>query len=577
MTALFALAATAGVLSTGCGAYEPEPEYPQQVQYVALTPATSAELAAQQEARAQAAAESREILIGVDGDEYSDTDPSALTEFKPALDGHGVWVDDASYGTVWVPSREEVGDDFQPYVTAGHWTYSDATDYVWVSDYSWGWAPFHYGRWVHLPGHGWAWIPGRRYAGAWVTWRVGPAGYGYVGWAPAPPAWYWHHGVAYGWSYGWYNHHDHYVYCPRTYVYHQTVGTHVVRGAAARQQHYGRTQDYVPARPGTGGGDRVVASPSVNGGGRVVASPSVNGGGRVVASPSVSGGVSPGAGVVERAGATPGLGNGNRGPRPEELGLGHGAVVAPPTSNQGLSRAQAFASPATAVAAGAAAPAHLRPATQGAGVPNRGPASSASVPGGARGLAATNPAPSFANPSAPSSTAPSRSSAPAMRAQPSYAAPSAPSYAAPSPPFRSSAPAVRSTPSSPDPSPSFRSSAPAVRSTPSFADPSPSFRSSAPAVRSTPTPSVRPAPTPTPSFRSSTPSVRSTPTPSFRSSTPSVRSTPTPSFRSSTPSVRSTPSFRSSTPSVRSAPSRSSSPSRSSAPAVRSGGGFRSR
>ncbi|MCW5835602.1 MAG: hypothetical protein KIS78_24590, partial [Labilithrix sp.] len=310
MTALGALAATAGLLTTGCGAYEPEPEYPQQVQYVALTPPTSAELAAQQAARAQAAAESREILIGADGDEYSDTDPSALTEFKPALEGHGVWVDDPSYGTVWVPSREEVGDDFQPYVTAGHWTYSESTDYVWVSDYSWGWAPFHYGRWVHLPGHGWAWIPGRRYAGAWVTWRVGPAGYGYVGWAPAPPAWYWYHGTAYGWSYGWYNHHDHYVYCPRTYVYHRTVGAHVARGPAARQQHYGRTQDYVPARPSTGGGDRVVASPSVNGGGRVVASPSVNG--RVAANPGV--------GALERAPASPGVGNGNRGPRPEEIG-----------------------------------------------------------------------------------------------------------------------------------------------------------------------------------------------------------------------------------------------------------------
>src|SRR5262249_50871646 len=158
----------------------PEPEYPQQYQYVAPPPPSAAELAAQQQARQQAAAESREILIGADGDEYSDTDPSALTDFKPALDGHGAWVEDASYGTVWVPATEEVGADFQPYVTAGHWTYSEGTDYVWVSDYSWGWGPFHYGRWVLLPGHGWAWIPGRHYAGAWVTWRVGPAGYGYV-------------------------------------------------------------------------------------------------------------------------------------------------------------------------------------------------------------------------------------------------------------------------------------------------------------------------------------------------------------------------------------------------------------
>ena len=327
--------AAVGVTSLGCGAYEPEPEYPQQYSYVAPTPPTAEELAAQQQARQQAAAESREILVGAEGDEYSDTDPSALTEFKPALEGHGTWIDDPSYGTVWVPSREEVGADFQPYVTVGHWTYSEATDYVWVADYSWGWAPFHYGRWVHLPNHGWAWIPGRRYAGAWVTWRVGPAGYGYVGWAPAPPSWYWHGGVAYGWSFGWYRHHDHYVYCSRDYIHHPTMPTHVVRGPAAHE-HHGRTQDYVPARPGVGaGGDRVVANPSVNGSDRVVANPSV-GGKRTVANPVV-------------------------GPRPDEIGVKNEAVVPPPASNQGLARARAFAAPSTAVAAGAAPPAHLRP------------------------------------------------------------------------------------------------------------------------------------------------------------------------------------------------------------------------
>src|SRR5262249_8578331 len=37
--------------------------------------------------------------------------------------------------------------------------------------------------------HGWAWIPGRRYAGAWVDWTVHPSGY--VGWSPAPPLWRW--------------------------------------------------------------------------------------------------------------------------------------------------------------------------------------------------------------------------------------------------------------------------------------------------------------------------------------------------------------------------------------------------
>ncbi len=90
------------------------------------------------------------------------------------------------YGLVWVPNPNAVGSDFEPYASAGHWTYDN--NWTWVSDYSWGWVPFHYGRWAQTQGEGWAWIPGRTYAGAWVDWRVGN---GYVGWAPARPDWAW--------------------------------------------------------------------------------------------------------------------------------------------------------------------------------------------------------------------------------------------------------------------------------------------------------------------------------------------------------------------------------------------------
>jgi hypothetical protein len=126
---------------------------------------------------------------------YADTDPSALSDFRPTLDPYGSWVDDPTYGTAWVPSPDAVGADFTPYVTGGHWAYDD--DYTWVSDYGWGWAPFHYGRWVN-GGMGWEWIPGRRYAGAWVSWRYGAGGFGYVGWAPLAPRWGWRGGVAVG-------------------------------------------------------------------------------------------------------------------------------------------------------------------------------------------------------------------------------------------------------------------------------------------------------------------------------------------------------------------------------------------
>jgi hypothetical protein len=136
------------------------------------------------------------VQIGVDGDAYADTDPSALTDYRSTLDPYGTWVEDPTYGTVWVPNSDQVGSDFTPYVSAGHWVYDDNDDYVWMSDYGWGWVPFHYGRWVWTGSRDWAWVAGRTYAGAWVSWRVGERDGGYVGWAPRPPNWIWRHGVA---------------------------------------------------------------------------------------------------------------------------------------------------------------------------------------------------------------------------------------------------------------------------------------------------------------------------------------------------------------------------------------------
>jgi hypothetical protein len=123
------------------------------------------------------------------GDEYADTDPSALTDFRGTLDPHGTWVDAPGYGTVWTPDPNEVGADFEPYESAGHWEYVDG-DYAWVSDYVWGWVCFHYGRWVWSSGR-WLWIAGHAYAGAWVDWRMGDSEYPYLGWAPMSPSWVW--------------------------------------------------------------------------------------------------------------------------------------------------------------------------------------------------------------------------------------------------------------------------------------------------------------------------------------------------------------------------------------------------
>ncbi len=158
-------------------------------------------------------------------DRYEEKDPSALVDFHAALDPNGSWVDDTTYGTVWVPNPETVGTDFVPYGSAGHWAYGD--DYTWVSDYDWGWAPFHYGRWVNAVGLGWSWIPGREYAPAWVSWRAGEPGVGFVGWAPAPPAFVWRGGLAVEIGFGV---SPRFVYCGSGDLFHPHVFERFVRG-----------------------------------------------------------------------------------------------------------------------------------------------------------------------------------------------------------------------------------------------------------------------------------------------------------------------------------------------------------
>ena len=103
--------------------------------------------------------------------------------FYDTLSPYGSWVYLSGYGWCWQPTVAVSVPTWRPYCDRGRWYWSDAGWY-WNSDYSWGWAAFHYGRWYHHAGSGWVWRPGLAWGPSWVSWRYYD---GYCGWAPLPP------------------------------------------------------------------------------------------------------------------------------------------------------------------------------------------------------------------------------------------------------------------------------------------------------------------------------------------------------------------------------------------------------
>ena len=100
--------------------------------------------------------------------------------FHDRLSPYGEWMSVNRYGSCWRPRH--VARGWRPY-TVGHWTYTDY-GWTWASDEDWGWATYHYGRWVLDPDYGWIWVPGPTWAPAYVTWRYGGD---WIGWAPLAP------------------------------------------------------------------------------------------------------------------------------------------------------------------------------------------------------------------------------------------------------------------------------------------------------------------------------------------------------------------------------------------------------
>lgn len=131
----------------------------------------------------------------------------SLETFYEELSPYGEWIYDQKYGYVWRPDVDQ--DEFRPYYSNGYW---EMTKYgnTWVSNYDWGWAPFHYGRWIHHNRRGWLWVPDTKWGPAWVSWRSGA---GYYGWAPLGP------GINININIGWRVPDFYWVFVPQSSIY----------------------------------------------------------------------------------------------------------------------------------------------------------------------------------------------------------------------------------------------------------------------------------------------------------------------------------------------------------------------
>jgi len=92
------------------------------------------------------------------------------------LASHGDWERSADWGWIWLPRAVALG--WAPY-RDGRWIWVEPWGWTWVDVAPWGFAPFHYGRWVQVRER-WAWVPGEYrqgrpvYAPALVGWSAAP-------------------------------------------------------------------------------------------------------------------------------------------------------------------------------------------------------------------------------------------------------------------------------------------------------------------------------------------------------------------------------------------------------------------
>jgi hypothetical protein len=82
--------------------------------------------------------------------------PSDVTGYEE-LDHYGSWTVNDEYGPLWAP--RSLASDWAPY-RDGRWAWVAPWGWTWVDNAPWGYAPFHYGRWV-VVNRRWCWSPGR--------------------------------------------------------------------------------------------------------------------------------------------------------------------------------------------------------------------------------------------------------------------------------------------------------------------------------------------------------------------------------------------------------------------------------
>jgi len=124
---------------------------------------------------------------------------NAAAQVSPEMTGEsdlarfGTWSAGPGGERVWTPAKLPAG--WQPY-QQGAWSWKLPWGWTWVDDQPWGFAPFHYGRWLQLKGR-WSWSPGQWggarpvFAPALVGWIGGPAlnvdGGPAIGWVALAP------------------------------------------------------------------------------------------------------------------------------------------------------------------------------------------------------------------------------------------------------------------------------------------------------------------------------------------------------------------------------------------------------